>query len=51
MITDDDLESLRLQAQFMENNNPSPYNKWWDLLVDALNELQIRRDDEQEKKS
>lgn len=49
MITDEDLESLRLQAQFMESNNPSPSNAWWDKLVDALTELQVRREDEQEK--
>lgn len=45
LLSDDDLKSLRLQAQFMATNTKG--NEWWDKLCDALIELEIRREDEQ----
>ena len=45
MITDAELISLRAQATFMSG---SDNGGWWDKLVDALLELELRREDAQE---
>lgn len=46
MISDADLISLRAQATFMSGSDKGG---WWEKLCDALLELEVRREEEQEK--